>query len=159
VTPLTAAQFAARMMQLMPKLMQSMHAYERNFFTRGTISFPQLWALDYLHDQPRCTMHQFAHAMHNQRSTATGLVDRMAKMGLLRRERSRTDRRVVKVFITPKGNSVMRQIARQRRRIIVRMFSRMSPADRRQYLDIIERLVRQFESPAADLVAPTGART
>ena len=146
------------MMQLMPKLMQSMHAYERNFFTRGTISFPQLWALDYLHDQPRCTMHQFAHAMHSQRSTATGLVDRMARMGLLRRERNRTDRRVVNVFITPRGNSAMRQIVRQRRRIIVRMFSRMSPTDRRQYLDIMERLVRQFESPAAGVTEPKGVR-
>jgi MarR family transcriptional regulator, organic hydroperoxide resistance regulator len=141
---MTAAQFTDRLMDLMPKLMKEIHAYERNFFTRGNITFPQLWALDFLREHPGCTMHQFAHAMHSQQSTATGLVDRMARLKMVRRERSRKDRRVVLVSLSAKGRAVVRQINNQRRKMTLRMFSRMSERDRRQYLNILERLVEQF---------------
>lgn len=149
---MTATQFADRLLDLMPKLMKEIHVYERNFFTRGNITFPQLWALDFLREHPACTMHQFAHAMHSQQSTATGLVDRMARLKLVRRERSRKDRRVVLVSLSANGRAVVRQINGQRRKMTVRMFSRMTPRDRTRYLDILERLVQQF-SPA-----PGGAK-
>lgn len=147
---MTVAKFGDRLMALMPKLMREMHVYQRNLFTSGDISFPQLWALDYLHDQRRCTMHQLAHAMHAQQSTTTGLVDRMAKLNMVRRERSRQDRRVVNVSLSDKGRSVLRQIYRQRRAMTVRLFSRMPPRDRVQYLNIIERLVQQFQPQPAE---------
>lgn len=153
----TLARFADRLMELMPKLMREMHAYERNFFTEGSITLPQLWALDYLSSQGSCTMQQLSHAMHCGRPATTGLVDRMARLRLVRRERSRKDRRVVNVLLLPKGKAMVREIDRTRRRMTVRLFSRMTLQDRRQYLDIIERLVDQF-APAAQGPARRGGR-
>ncbi|HOW97798.1 MAG TPA: MarR family transcriptional regulator [Kiritimatiellia bacterium] len=145
---MTSSQDADRLMELLPKLMRGIHAYERNFFTCENITFPQLWALDFVHEHPRCTMHQLATAMHSRQSTATGLVDRMQRLNLVRRERRRSDRRVVCVSLSEKGRSMVRQITDQRRRMIRRLFSRMSERDRRQYLDILGRLVEQFSEPA-----------
>ena len=38
--------------------------------------------------------------------TITGIINRMARSKLLRRSRDRTDRRVVKVLLTPKGQEL-----------------------------------------------------
>ncbi len=38
--------------------------------------------------------------------TMTGIINRMARAKLVKRNRDRNDRRVVKVFLTPKGNEL-----------------------------------------------------
>jgi MarR family transcriptional regulator, organic hydroperoxide resistance regulator len=47
-----------------------------------------------------------------EKSTMTGLIDRMAKAGLITRETDQTDRRVLRVWLTARGREVQTGIAR-----------------------------------------------
>jgi DNA-binding MarR family transcriptional regulator len=143
---LSLNKFGSRAIVLMPALMQEMWAYERAFFSRGDISFPQLWALTYLYQRESCTMRELSRAMRARESTTTGLVDRMAGMGLLERQRDKNDRRVVRAAITTKGRTAMRQLQKQRRRAFIGLFKRVSAIDRSRWLEIIEKLVREMAS-------------
>jgi MarR family transcriptional regulator, organic hydroperoxide resistance regulator len=72
--------------------------------------------------------------------TATRMVDGLEKSGLIRRERSRTDRRTVLVSLTDAGRSRVarkrQQLARRRRRA----YENLEPEERQQG----ERLLRHL---------------
>jgi len=146
---LSLNKFGNRVVMLMPTLMQEMWAYERNFFTRSDISFPQLWALTFLYQRESCTMRELSRAMRARESTTTGLVDRMARTGLVKRQRDKTDRRVVRAAITAGGRSAMQELQKQRRRAFVAIFKRLSAVDRSRWLEIIEKLVREMSPDKA----------
>ena len=141
---LSLSKFGNRVVLLMPTLMQEMWAYERNFFTQGDISFPQLWALTFLYQHQSCTMRELSRALHARESTTSGLVDRMARTGLIKRQKDKTDRRVVRVAITARGLSAMQELQKQRRRAFMGIFKRLSATDRARWLEIIEKLVHEM---------------
>ncbi|HEY9243515.1 MAG TPA: MarR family transcriptional regulator [Streptosporangiaceae bacterium] len=62
-------------------------------------------------------------------STAGRMGDRLVRKGLIRRHRSRADRRSVQVSITPAGRQVVDQATARRRELLTQILSRL-PARR-----------------------------
>ena len=133
--------FAKRLSDSFPMLMREILRHENNYLTRGMITPPQFWALSRLSRQKTCQMHDLARLMNLKFSSATGLVDRMVRQGMVRRTRSDADRRAVLVTITAKGRKIFLQICQQKQRGIAKLFSRIGSKERGQYLEIIEKLV------------------
>lgn len=72
--------------------------------------------------------------------TATRFLDALERAGLVRRERSTTDRRTVLVSLTPEGR---KRLARKHRRLVRRrrrLYERLAPEEREQS----ERLLRHL---------------
>jgi DNA-binding MarR family transcriptional regulator len=141
---LTLTAFANRLQELLPRLMQELVLRERNYVTRGVITIPQLWVLDYLREHQHCHMTDLADRMQRPMSTVTGMVDRLVKLRLVRRGRDRKDRRIVHAAITPKGLRVLRDLRDDRRRGITKLFRPLSRRDQVRYLEIIEKLVSRL---------------
>ena len=141
---LSLSAFGARMVKIFPTLIREILRYENNYLTRGVITPPQLWALTHLDAKASCQMNELAASMNLGFSSATGLVDRMARQGLVTRERSSEDRRAVRVAITPKGRRIVKQIYTQKRKGVVKLFGRLSARERAKYLEIIEKLVNKL---------------
>ena len=62
-------------------------------------------------------------------NTATSLVDRLALAGLVQRQGDPSDRRVVRVAVTEKGQRLVSELATARRRVIREMLDRLSDAE------------------------------
>ena len=139
--------FGRRLSEIMPRMMFQIWVHEQNYFTTGRISFPQLWALGYLTHTSAATMRALAHTMRARESTTTGLVDRMSRMGLVRRVRSKKDRRVVYVEPTAKGRRVLDDINRQREETIKSLFKNLPGCDRTKYLEILEKILAEIPPP------------
>ena len=60
------------------------------------------------------TIRELAERMQLRHHSVVELVDRLERQQLLRRERSRTDRRQVIVHLTPRGEKILSRLARQR---------------------------------------------
>jgi DNA-binding MarR family transcriptional regulator len=60
------------------------------------------------------TIRELAERMQLRHHSVVELVDRLEKRLLLRRERSRTDRRQVIVHLTPRGEKILTRLAKQR---------------------------------------------
>lgn len=71
--------------------------------SRGNISFSQFYLLSYLTTSRDLTMTDIARKMGHSTAAATGLVDRMEKLGYVERSHAVDDRRKVMVRITGKG--------------------------------------------------------
>ena len=139
--PDSLSEFVDRLHDLMQAVMRGMLQSERNALTRGVISVPQFWALTHIHDHPGCSMHQLASALDLRLSSATGLADRLVRMNLVQRERAARDRRVVQVTLTTEGRRLLRQIHQQKRTCARRIFSPLTPDERREYLRILRKVV------------------
>ena len=137
-----AERFGWQMIELLPQLIRGFARHESNYLSRGKITLPQLWVLEYLSRKKGCPMNELAQFLSVSRPAATGLVDRLIAQGLVHREGDRQDRRVVRVEISAKGRRIVSHIWEQKRRMIVDVFGQISPVDRTQYLAILQRVVK-----------------
>ena len=60
------------------------------------------------------SIREIAERMQLRHHSAVELADRLERRQLLRRERSRTDRRQVILHLTPRGEKILTQLAKQR---------------------------------------------
>ena len=134
-------RFGQRMIALLPQMLRGFARRESNYLSRGKITLPQLGVLEYLSTREERPMNELARHLGVTRPAATGLVDRLIAQGLVSRQGDRSDRRVVRVNLTPKGRRVLDNIWSQKRRMLQQVFGRISPAGRAQYLATLERVV------------------
>ena len=74
---------------------------------RGNISFPQFFLLTYLSSEDYLTMSAIAKKMGHSTAAATGLVDRLEKLGFVERVHAAEDRRKIMVRITSCGSEIV----------------------------------------------------
>ena len=129
---------------VLPKLCRAMVRQESNYVTRGELTLPQLWALELLRQRGACQMHEVLEALQLKSSTGTVFVDRLCRLHLVRRTRSTTDRRAVRVALTVKGKRALDEIDAHRRAGMAEMFRPFTAAERNAYLDLLEILVREM---------------
>jgi DNA-binding MarR family transcriptional regulator len=60
------------------------------------------------------SIRELAERMQLRHHSVVGLVDRLERRLLLRRKRSLTDRRLVIVYLTPRGEKILTRLAKQR---------------------------------------------
>ena len=70
---------------------------------KGHVSYAQFFLLGYLANEDYLTMTDIANKMGHSTAAATGLVDRLEKLGYVQRLHAADDRRKVMVQITRKG--------------------------------------------------------
>jgi len=74
---------------------------------KGNVSFPQFFLLTYLSSEEYLTMSDIAKKMGHSTAAATGLVDRLEKLGYVERVHAAEDRRKIMVRITRKGEQLV----------------------------------------------------
>ncbi len=79
---------------------------------RTGVSGAQLWVLAELRRKPGIRVTELAQAMAVHQSTASNLIERLEKGGLLRRARSSRDQRVVHLSLTKAGRDAVARAPR-----------------------------------------------
>ena len=104
------------------------------------ITTPQFNALLVLRDNPNITMGDLCEKLFLACSTATDLIDRMEKNGLLERSRDKQDRRVIRLSISEKGRSVISEVIEARRRYIASILEKLTPDEIEQLGNSLDKL-------------------
>ncbi len=102
---------------------------------KGNVSYAQFFLLGYLANEDYLTMTDISKKMGHSTAAATGLVDRLEKLGYVQRLHAADDRRKVMVQITRKG---------------IEMVSRL----RNSIADSISEVMAAQESGADEAVQP-----
>ncbi|WP_297289567.1 MarR family winged helix-turn-helix transcriptional regulator [uncultured Flavonifractor sp.] len=84
------------------RVTQHMSQQFRNHFGRMDLTFPQAMILTVLGEDGPVPISVLAERTGSANSTVSGIVDRLEKLGLAKRQRSETDRRVIYVSATEK---------------------------------------------------------
>ncbi|UQA63813.1 MarR family transcriptional regulator [Polyangium aurulentum] len=101
---------------------------------------PQLTVIKLLEELGDLSLSSLSERIRAQNSTVTGIIDRMEREGLVRRERSTTDRRVVYIRLSDKGQKLAKNIQVEPMEIFRSALTSLTPADLAELLRILTKL-------------------
>ncbi len=111
---------------------------------------PQLTVIKLLETFENLSLSSLSERIRAQNSTVTGIIDRMERESLVRRERSTADRRVVHIRLSEKGQKLAQQIQVEPMEIFRGALQSLSHADLRDLLRIMNKLQRYVRTQVAD---------
>jgi len=117
------------------------------------VSGAQVWALSELEARPGQRISELAQSLSVHLSTASNLLDKLEAKNLVRRERTSSDQRVVKVYLTPEGRRVVSRAPRPAEGVIPDALRKMpEEALRRLHRDLEQLLeLTAIRNPRAAL--------
>ncbi|MEM7386017.1 MAG: MarR family transcriptional regulator [Verrucomicrobiota bacterium] len=110
---------------------------------KGNVSFAQFFLLGYLASEDYLTMTDISKKMGHSTAAATGLVDRLEKLGYVQRLHASDDRRKVMVQITRKGIDL---VDKMREDIVGSLVDLMSDLDKKEQETFVTTYTKLSES-------------
>jgi DNA-binding MarR family transcriptional regulator len=101
---------------------------------RDNISFAQFFLLGYLATSKELTMTDIARKMGHSTAAATGLVDRLEKLGYMERTHAIDDRRKVLVRITSRGLELVSRLRDELQNQVAAAMSETSSEDAASFM-------------------------
>ena len=89
-----------------------------SFLTKMSLTTSQMKVLLLFEEEKKFSMGELSVLYSVSLSTMTSMVDRLFQNGILKRERDRTDRRIVLVSLTSKGKKVLTRLVDVRREVL-----------------------------------------
>jgi DNA-binding MarR family transcriptional regulator len=127
--------------EVMRLLVRAFHASGASYLTGLDLTLQQFAVLNIVHHLARPKMTDLAAELNVTLGNVTSLVDRLIRLKYIRRQADKADRRIVRVGLTVQGKELFAKIEERKRRTMGLLLSKMPPADRRQMLRIMEKLV------------------
>jgi len=133
-------EFADRMNQLMPVVIQEFARRQANELYKGKITLPQFLILDFLDKKSEAKMSDMARFMQVTTAAMTGIIQRLVKYGYTLRVFQARDRRIINIKLTVKGKELVKKVTQQRRQMIIDIFGQISQGERQEYLKILTHI-------------------
>jgi DNA-binding MarR family transcriptional regulator len=105
----------------------------------------QLHVLGVLRDGAPITVSHLASRLGISPPSASAIVDRMVDGGLVARERSEEDRRIVSVSLTPAGEVALKEAIGGRRGWLERVLGRLDATELRDTVRVLRRLEQALD--------------
>lgn len=139
---ISLVEFADRLNRVLPAVISAFARRQKNELYKGKITLPQFIILDFLSRDTETKMTQLAGMMDVTTAAMTGVIQRLVRENYVSRNFDSSDRRIIRIKITAKGAKLVTKINRQRREMVIDIFGRISEAERRDYLKILEHIHR-----------------
>jgi DNA-binding MarR family transcriptional regulator len=114
------------------------------------LTVTQLRVLLILRETPGAPAGLLAENLRVTPPTVTGLVDRLVRMGVVRREEDSKDRRLVRNVLTDRGQEVLGEVEREGRAFLTQLFERLSAEQLSNLVESLDAL-----TTAADTLPAT----
>lgn len=109
---------------------------------QADLSMQELRVVERLGDVRSTMMKELAEYMPLAVNSVTSLVDNLEKRGLVRRNRSMEDRRVVNVELTDDGQEVYRAAVNEKRSLLTRMLGKLNADEREVFMTLFRKIAR-----------------
>lgn len=112
----------------------------RAHFGKCNLTFPQALVLNALLEKAPVPISVLAEKTGSANSTISGIVDRLEKLGLVRRERGKEDRRVIYVDLTEECCRLRESADTNVRGYFARLLNTLSGQEQEEILAALQRL-------------------
>lgn len=112
------------------------------------ISYEQFKVLFQLYGKEKVNMNEIGENICISNSACTILIDKLIKLELVERKRSDKDRRLVEVYITPKGKESLSNIIKKRYELVEDFLSSMTEQEQKiisQSILILSKNIQYFK--------------
>jgi MarR family transcriptional regulator, organic hydroperoxide resistance regulator len=110
---------------------------------RADLTGPQLTVVKLLEAFGDLSLSELSDKIRAQNSTVTGIIDRMERESLVTRERSKEDRRVVYIKLTPKGHALAREIPVEPMEVFKSALETLSQQEMKDLLRIMTKVAKR----------------
>lgn len=144
--PSTGATDTAQIVQGLRRIVKALQTYSQDVRSAYGLTGPQLWALKTLQREGTLTVGRLAAALAVHQSSISILLDRLEKRGLVRRIRTRSDRRIVQVELTKRGASMAADAPDAAQGRLLHALGSMTAEHLRRTRRVVDRLVDAMEA-------------
>lgn len=137
-----------RVIWLLRKLVQASELYSKYLQKNYGVTQHQLACLLALFDSGPLPESKIAQTILVKPSTITGIIDRLEQKGLVARERSVRDRRIVYIQSTDAGNELVKQAPPPIQKAIINGLKNLSEQENIKVVKSLETLVSMLEEEA-----------
>lgn len=117
---------------------------------RADLTGPQLTVVKMLEQIGDLSLSELSERIRAQNSTVTGIIDRMVRENLVVRERSKEDRRVVYIRLTPKGRKLAEEIPIEPMEIFRNALQGLSPTEMRDLMKILGKVAKRVRESVSE---------
>ncbi len=143
---LSETELGLKILKDLRRITRAMDINSKRLSMEGNLTSPQIHSLGVIHKHGPLTIAEIATAVHLSASTMVGIIDRLEAKNLVIRERSRTDRRQVLVYITEEGQIISKKSPIPLQEKLVKSFSRLTGAERKNLSKALELLADTLDS-------------
>ncbi len=108
------------------------------------ISGALVWVLREVGVSPGLRVSELAETMAIHQSTASNLLDKLQERGLIERDRSTDDQRVVRVFLTRSGEALVRRVPQSTRGLMQEALLKLPSASLHSLNRLLEQLLQEM---------------
>ncbi|WP_284139759.1 MULTISPECIES: MarR family transcriptional regulator [unclassified Virgibacillus] len=117
----------------------------RKILNNYPITSPQFIALQWLVEEGELTIGELSNKIGLAFSTTTDLVDRMEKNELVVRLKDLNDRRIVRIQVLEKGNSIIKEVIAKRQEFLGEVLESFSEKQTEQLDELLQMLHEEMK--------------
>lgn len=135
------------------RIIRAIELHSRFLVDRYGLTGPQLAVLRELAAQDGVSVSQLSAGVHLSQATVTGILDRLEKGGLIKRQRSANDRRRVLVRLDDLGRELLNAAPPALQEHFMQNFAKLADWEQTQILSSFQRVVALMEARDLDASA------
>lgn len=143
-------RYDVRILRSLRGIIRSVDLYSRELAATNQITAPQLVCLLHVVNQGSVTATGIGREVHLSPSTVVGILDRLEEKGLVRRQRSQEDRRMVRVSPTAAGTELARRAPSPLQQTLATALNALPELEQATIALALERVVALMEAPPLD---------
>lgn len=143
---------SAQVVNSLRRLFRAVHEYSKALHRRAGLSSPQLWAIHLLEQEPDLSLKGLSERMFSHPSTVSGVIARLSRRRLVRRETDGRDRRWIRLRLTGAGRRLLRSAPPPLQLGLRRALDEMPAARLRELRRSLDEIARKAE--VTGIVAP-----
>ena len=128
------------------RIIRAIDLRSRQLVTHYGLTGPQLTVLKELAAHDGTSVGGLTRAIHLSQATVTGILDRLGKRGLVRRERNNNDRRQVLVWLTEGGEELLAEAPPLLQEEFTNAFGKLEDWEQTQILSSLQHVVSMMEA-------------
>jgi len=145
-----AVRYDLRILRALRRIIRGVDLYSKHLAATHRITVPQLVCLLHVANNGPLTATAISREVQLSPSTVVGILDRLEEKGLIVRERSREDRRLVRVSVTPAGAELAQRAPSPLQQSLAHALNELPELEQATIALSLERVVQLMEAPEVD---------
>jgi DNA-binding MarR family transcriptional regulator len=109
------------------------------------VNFQDMHVMTFAHEHPDAILKDIKEQMQLAQSTLTSIVNKLEKLGLVRRVINRRDLRSYSLELTEAGHAIREEHRRSDHAQVAQMLQRLEPEERQRFADMLWTVTSRFE--------------
>jgi DNA-binding MarR family transcriptional regulator len=105
------------------------------------VTYAQYEALRFVQSHPYTSVGDLAHGLRISYPSTTNMISRLARKGLVRKKGMQSDKRIVRLILTPDGEKLVDEVRVERGRRIAEIMGAMSDEERIHFLAALDNFI------------------